>query len=183
MSALLPKLQGAQDIARDTARQLAIRDLQAGMAGYYSLNGRRPVNGEQVGASWDTNDLREKLIVESNLMSSLPQEPNQENVNSFNNLTGNGQYLYFVLPKHGTQGAGLLLVAKTETPWKSNYVCGNEVTISGSEKTNTCNIEDVTTGNAVPCRNITLSTTEAYYTWDGDCTYTNSDQLRYISTY
>ncbi len=180
MSALLPKLQGAQDIARDTARQLAIRDLQAGMAGYYSLNGRRPVNGEQVGASWDTNDLREKLIVESNLMSSLPQEPNQENVNSFNNLTGNGQYLYFVLPKHGTQGAGLLLVAKTETPGKSNYVCGTEVANNPS-----CNITDVTTWNAVPCRTIVLTGEwwQALYTWDGTCYYKNSDQLRYISTY
>ena len=98
MSALLPKLQGAQDIARDTSRQLAIRDLQAGMAGYYSLNGKWPVSGDQQNASGSCSDLRDKLINESNLMSSLPQEPNTENTNSFNGLTGNGQYLYFILP-------------------------------------------------------------------------------------
>lgn len=175
MSALLPKLQGAQDIARDTARQLAIRDLQAGMAGYYSLNGRRPASWTK--ASGDTNTLREKLIVESNLMSSLPQEPNENNENSFNGLTGNWQYLYFILPKNRTQGAWLLLVAKTETPGKSNYVCGTDV--QGNPE---CDISDVTTWNAVPCRTVVLGDV-ASYTWDWTCYYNNADQLRYISTY
>lgn len=177
MSALLPKLQGAQDIARDTARQLAIRDLQAGMAGYYSLNGRRPVSGNQINASGSCSDLRDKLINESNLMSSLPQEPNAENANSFNGLTGNGQYFYFILPKHGTNWAWLLLVAKTETPWKSNYVCW-----SGVAGNTECKIADVTDPNAVPCRSITLGD-NAKYDSDGECVYKTSDQLRYIITY
>jgi len=177
MSALLPKLQGAQDIARDTARQLAIRDLQAGMAGYYSLNGRWPASWTN--ASGDCNTLRDKLINESNLMSSLPKEPNENNVNSFNGLTWEGQYLFFVLDKNRTHWAGLLLVAKTETPWKSNYVCGY-----GVQNNEECKITDVTTGNAVPCRSVVLTGwTEGYYTWDGTCYYNNADQLRYISTY
>lgn len=178
MSALLPKLQGAQDIARDTARQLAIRDLQAGMAGYYSLNGRRPVNGSQTNASGACSDLRDKLINESNLMSALPQEPNAENIIKFNDVEKSWEYLYFILPKHGTAWAGLLLVAKTETPWKSNYVCG-----SGVDGNWDCKIEDVTDSKAVPCRSIELKEGWASYTWDGQCYYNKSDQLRYISTY
>ena len=79
MTALLPRLQGAQDIARDTARQTALSQLQAGIAGYYSLYGKWPshkLSGTTASGSnqtWGhTMDLQGVLVDDSNLMTSLP---------------------------------------------------------------------------------------------------------------
>ena len=115
----------AQDVARDTQRQLDIRDILAWIAGYYSLNGKRPWNN----ISGDCNNLRENLVVESNLMSSLPQEPDEWNVlhigkkGTNRDVTLIGGYYYEYIKRQKRDKAWLLLVAKMETPQKSNYPC------------------------------------------------------------
>ena len=126
MSALLPRLQGAQDIARDTSRQTALSQLQGWIVAYYSLNGKWPKNGSG-NVSGAVSELEEVLRA-SNLMNSLPKEPNE--ANELRVGTGNktrwslsGDFYYEYMSKNGTKQAGLLLVAKTETPGKSNVKC------------------------------------------------------------
>ncbi|MDR3169168.1 MAG: prepilin-type N-terminal cleavage/methylation domain-containing protein [Candidatus Peribacteria bacterium] len=80
IAALLPRLQGAQGMARDTARQTALSQLQAAIVTYQSLNGRRPGSGEAtispVGGI-NTNTMTK--LVTSNIMSELPVDPNLDN--------------------------------------------------------------------------------------------------------
>ena len=76
MSALLPRLQGAQDIARDTSRQTALSQLQGGIVAYYSLNGKWPTTGDKLSGA--VSEL-ETVLRNSNFMNSLPTEPNEAN--------------------------------------------------------------------------------------------------------
>ena len=127
MSALLPRLQGAQDIARDTARQTALSQLQGWIVAYYSLNGKWPKSGSNL--SWCTTWL-EEVLRNSNLMNSLPIEPNEANVlkvwtGGHTRWIVTGGYYYEYMSKNKTSEAWLLLVAKTETPGKSNIKCSN----------------------------------------------------------
>ena len=199
MTALLPRLQGAQDIARDTARQTALSQLQAGIAGYYSLYGKWPSvvakknNSFTVQTNWNTGTeltgctmtLQQVIVDDSNLMTSLPPEPNLDNSVTFNGVTCTWDYVYAVLKKRGNANAGLLLVAKAETAGKANYVCGDTDVFSGAtgNEKNTCNITDITNSNAKPCRSITQTGWDARYIPNGECTYTDQNQLRYILTY
>ena len=198
MTALLPRLQGAQDIARDTARQTALSQLQAGIAGYYSLYGKWPSNKLTVNTASGSNltwghtmDLQGVLVDDSNLMTSLPPEPNQDNGLTFNGKTTTGDYIYAVVKKRWNANAGLLLVAKTETPGKSNYVCSGNVyednylpniaSLPADGKIK-CVISDTTAANAKPCKSVELSSVLKYVP-NGACTYTDQSQLRYILTY
>jgi len=54
IAALLPRLQGAQSMARDTSRKTALSQLQSAIVAYQSLNGRWPE-----ALSGNTNDLKE----------------------------------------------------------------------------------------------------------------------------
>ncbi len=66
-------------------------------------------------------------------MNSLPVEPNEWNVltiwgdgtNSKRNVTITWGYYYEFMNKNKTNEGWLLLVAKTETPGKSNYPCSH----------------------------------------------------------
>ncbi|MDR0607036.1 MAG: prepilin-type N-terminal cleavage/methylation domain-containing protein [Candidatus Peribacteria bacterium] len=81
IAALLPRLQGAQGMARDTARQTALSQLQAAIVTYQSLNGRRPGSGdgtETPTGPVNTNNMTR--LVTSNIMSELPMDPNLDNV-------------------------------------------------------------------------------------------------------
>lgn len=131
MSALLPRLQGAQDIARDTSRQTALSQLQGGIVAYYSLNGKWPYSGNNnTIVSGDTKYLEETLRT-SNLMNSLPIEPNENNelnvwwIGENKRWSVTGGYYYEYMRKNWTKNAWLILVAKTETPGKSNIKCSN----------------------------------------------------------
>lgn len=114
-----------QDVARDTQRQTALSQLQWWIMAYYSLNGKWPWNN----ISGDCNNLRENLVVESNLMSTLPQEPDEWNVlhigkkGTNRDVTLIGGYYYEYMKKNKRDKAWLLLIAKMETPQKSNYPC------------------------------------------------------------
>ena len=124
MSALLPRLQGAQDIARDTSRQTALSQLQWWIVAYYSLNGKWPKNAS--GATGGAVSELESVLRASNLMNSLPKEPNEANMLTIGNWakgTLTWDFYYEYMKKNKTNEGWLLLVAKTETPGKSNYPC------------------------------------------------------------
>ncbi|MDR0859970.1 MAG: prepilin-type N-terminal cleavage/methylation domain-containing protein [Candidatus Peribacteria bacterium] len=79
IAALLPRLQGAQGMARDTARQTGLSQLQSAIVAYQSLNGKWPnsTGTDSPTSALNTNNL--KSLVTSSIMSSLPSDPNLEN--------------------------------------------------------------------------------------------------------
>ncbi|MDR3169166.1 MAG: prepilin-type N-terminal cleavage/methylation domain-containing protein [Candidatus Peribacteria bacterium] len=139
IAALLPRLQGAQGMARDTARQTALSQLQAAIVTYQSLNGNRPhgsgTTGDPASNAINTNELVK--LVTSNIMSGLPTDPNLGNewTGMNNNYVGTGGgFQYLVLAKNTVKKAGFILMAKTEIPGKSNWVMQQENCDSGAGK-------------------------------------------------
>ncbi|MDR0607033.1 MAG: prepilin-type N-terminal cleavage/methylation domain-containing protein [Candidatus Peribacteria bacterium] len=145
IAALLPRLQGAQGMARDTARQTALSQLQAGIVAYQSLNGKWPGTGN--GES--TQNMT--MLVDSNIMSSLPSDPNGENI--YTGLQNNiitGAYSYGIYTKNSITRGGFILMAKTETPGKSNRIMQNNTTAGGGIPIGT-DMKTIT-----PCKSVTL---------------------------
>ena len=120
IAALLPRLQGAQGMARDTSRKTGISQIQSAIVAYQVQFGKWP---EQDSARSGTGTDGLLALVTRGIMNSLPEDPNLSNsFVAFNTtpVTG-GAYGYLVGSKSGTPNAGFALMAKTETPGHSNW--------------------------------------------------------------
>ena len=152
-AAILPKLQGAQGSARDTARKSDLSQLGTALVAYVNNRGEfpkgkkptttpaaastpaGPVSNDQndnagskmVAASYIEQDLKD--VVD---LSSLPIDPNRGN--TFTGVGGakidGGQYGYIIMKKNAIDNGGFLLMARTETEGGSNWVSkdGTEIT-------------------------------------------------------
>ena len=179
MSALLPRLSGAQDIARDTARGVAISQIQTAIMSYRSLHGKWPSD-----TSTGTKNLT--ILVKDNLLTEVPWDPYvdldlPEAFNSWWDIPISWDFLYILRKKNGKTNGAVVLAAKTETPGKSNYVSKDENKLDLQEDYR----------NIFPCKEVELkedATTEEAAkiwfanteTWDNKCYAKNSEQLRYI---
>lgn len=179
MSALLPRLSGAQDIARDTARGVAISQIQTAIMSYRSLHGKWPTN-----SATGTKNLT--ILVRDNLLTEVPWDPyvdlSLENAYTWWwNVSISWDFLYIPVKKNGKGTWAIVLAAKTETPGKSNYV---------SKETNKLDLKD-DYRNIFPCKEVELkedATAEEekkiWYanteSWENKCIAKSSEQLRYI---
>lgn len=168
MSALLPRLQGAQDIARDTARQANINQLTTAIMSYRSLEGKfpSPVSTGTSNLSW---------ILAAWILTDFPLDPVVQDYEAkfdTTNLHVNSQdYLYLVMKKNGGTSGAIILGAKMETESKANYVSEtwNILDLSGDVK------------DIIPCKSISQATaTKRSSPTNDECTYISADQLRYI---
>ena len=152
-SAILPKLQGAQGSARDTARKSDLSQLGTALVAYVNNRGEFPKGKKTTttpaagstpagSVSNDQNDNAGKKMVPASYieqdlkdvvdLSSLPIDPNRGN--TFTGVggekIGGGQYGYIIMKKNSIEGGGFLLMARTETEGGSNWVSkdGNEIT-------------------------------------------------------
>ncbi len=141
-AALLPRLQGAQSAARDSARKSDLSQLGSAILSYYNNRGEYPW-------TWSDNtwDAANRMIPAENIrdilmqvveLSSLPTDPNRSNYISFkkegneaqatwnyfssNNDIENGQYGYARMKKNTIKNGWYLLMARTETEWWSNFL-------------------------------------------------------------
>ena len=137
-AAILPRLQGAQSSARDTARKSDLSQLGTALVSYVNNRGELPgiekeakpkANAQMIPASSIETALKD--VVD---LSSLPIDPNKGNtfkgVGMLENIPG-GQYGYVVLKKNSIDNGGFLLMARTETEGGSNWVSkdGTEITM------------------------------------------------------
>ena len=118
-AALLPRLQGAQASARDTARKSDLSQLGSALVSYVNNRGDLPLgtgtqtaDKKMIPASEIGQDLRD--VVD---LSSLPLDPNKANTFSGgeNSTIANGQYGYMVLSKNSIPKGGFVLMARSET--------------------------------------------------------------------
>lgn len=118
-AALLPRLQGAQASARDTARKSDLSQLGSALVSYVNNRGELPLgtgtmkaDTKMIPASRIGQDLRD--VVD---LSSLPLDPNKANTFSAgtgSTITG-GQYGYMVLSKNSIPRGGFVLMSRSET--------------------------------------------------------------------
>jgi len=191
-AALLPRLQGAQSAARDSARKSDLSQLGSAILSYYNNRGEYPWPD-----SWEFKDLtwwttmipadaiREQLmkVVE---LSSLPEDPNRSNYISFKQSEDDSsakygswvfqnndnikawQYWYARMRKNTLRDWWYLLMARTETEWGSNFLS----TIWVDQ-----DLKNFKVCNGFNIVNPWEETTEADW---GICDYSNKWQLRYV---
>jgi prepilin-type N-terminal cleavage/methylation domain-containing protein len=93
ISALLPRLQGAQGMARDTARKTALSQIGAGITAYQSQYGERPLKG---GVATGTDALK-LYLVDKGLMTDVPKDRLTDNiVSGLGTGVATGEFLYVV---------------------------------------------------------------------------------------
>ena len=185
-AALLPRLQGAQASARDTARKADVSTLGTAIVSYYNQKGMYPWpsdSNEEV--QTDTNENHdmvpatkiEKLLKKQVDLSSLPADPTKGNVFSgFNeDMTDMDQqitwwqYWYAIVTKNGVTAGWFILMARPETEWWANFV--KWLTISGN---------DLAYFRACTSFEQKDGADAAYDEDTGKCTYDKKADLRYL---
>lgn len=188
-AALLPRLQGAQSAARDSARKSDLSQLGSAILSYYNNRGEYPwpKTGDYMNKTWEmipASAIRETLmqVVE---LSSLPEDPNRSNYIQFSKegnearegsgwIFGNnptiedGQYGYARMRKNTIANWWYLLMARTETEWWSNFL----KTISIDK-----DLKEFKLCNGF---NIVDEGKESTAATGWICDYSNKGQLRYV---
>ena len=180
IAALLPRLSSAQGKARDVSRQTALSQLQSAIVMYQWDKWERPQ--QALAVSWmavnvdATTGLAKDLV--NWWMTSIPQDPLKSNSFSWiadKYITG-WQFWYVVTMRNGTPNWWIVLMAKTETEWNSNWVYCSGTNLTGWRIDNDTDIRNIKL-----CTKVTQS--GACSTNNSDCTYQNDSQLRYIVVY
>ena len=167
----MPRLQAAQNRARDVARHTHLSQIQAAIVASQMDNWERPwMNSAK---NWISVSNIESSLKET-WLTSLPVDPLLGNKNSWLwNAMSDWEYLYLVAKRNSVDNWAFVLMSKTETEWWSNWVvCDKNV---GQITTNT-DLADIQLCNTVSAWN-TCSNSN----WI--CTYTSMDQLRYVLIY
>ena len=185
-AAILPKLQGAQGSARDTARKSDLSQLGTALVAYVNNRGEFPKGSKpSAGSTSKSNDdASSKMVpasyIEKDLkdvvdLSALPIDPNRGNT-----FTGvgdakitEGQYGYKIMKKSSIDGGGFILMARTETEGGSNWIMvGDKGKIANDDDLSTLKVctkfEKVTAGSENKPKD------------GGTCKYSDKSQLRYI---
>lgn len=182
IAALLPRLQGAQGMARDTARQTGLSQIGAAIVAFQMQTGRWP--SPKVGAQ-NANSTVLSGLINYNLITDIPRDRNLDNqIFSFgkkDRVGSGGDFAYMVMTKNSNKNGWFVLIAKTETPGNSNWVV----------KSWAANLLDGLIGENEDIRNITLcsevnpgtTTTVGTGVNKGKCTYQDTSNLRYVYMY
>ena len=122
MAALLPRLKGAQERARDTARKANLSQISTALEMYFNDNGIYP-------SGKCANDLKSELVPQ--YLSSIPTDPQKSRVTygTANGGCKNGNYGYAVLYRNGAESWGSVLVANVEAEGRvGNFILPDSTT-------------------------------------------------------
>jgi len=179
-AALAPRMQSAQDRARDVARKVDLSQIQTAIVTSQWDKWMWP--GMDKGAArWATISSIEKELQEA-WMSSVPKDPNNYNINywlwkNYKNDSVMGEYLYLVTKRNWVQNGWFVLMAKTEVEWWSNrVVCKDGMWLNKWYIVNETDIAKIQLCS-------TVSKWDSCGINEGVCTYTDDDELRYILMY
>jgi prepilin-type N-terminal cleavage/methylation domain-containing protein len=178
IAALLPRLQGAQGMARDTARKTALSNIQAAIVAYQGQTGRWPLATSGATGGILTSELTG--LLDMGLITDIPTDNNLDNVwSGFNNKEGglSGAFHYIVTTKNSNVRGGFILMAKTETPGSSNWV------LKPGTNSGQINMGD-DIRNIKVCSSVTIQSGSFSNPGNGSpCVADNTSQLRYIVLY
>jgi len=188
-SALLPRLQGAQSAARDSARKSDLSQLGSAILQYYNNRGEYPEGtGGTTDATKGTNGymisvdkIGDKLIKLVEL-SSVPHDPNKKNIitwkawQNWSGITLSGwEYWYFMMQKNTIPNGWYVLVARTETEWGTNFL--NSVPLSWDlSNLKTCtSLKSVDIDNCEETKSV-----DDIIAKNWECCYKSKDQFLYL---
>ena len=179
-AALAPRMESAQDRARDVARKTDLSQIQSAIV--TSQRDKWMWPGMDSGAEkWITVSKIKNDLIHAG-MSSVPSDPVKNNKNywlwkNYKNNSATWEYLYLVAKRNWVQNGWFILMAKTEVEWWSNrVVCKDWNWLNKWYLANSTDIAKIQLCN-------TISKWDSCGINEGNCTYTNNDELRYIMIY
>ena len=180
VAALMPRMQSAQNRARDVARKNDLSQIQTAII--TSQQDKWSWPGINSGATkWIPTSTIEKDLMHA-WMYSVPTDPDYNNINywlweNYKDKSIKWDYLYLVTKRNWVNNGGFVLMAKTEVEWSSNrVVCKDKEWLQNGYINNNTDL-----ANVKLCRYLTKWDV-CSSNWD-ECTYTNQDELRYIIMY
>lgn len=193
VASLMPRMQSAQDRARDVARKNDLAQIQTAIItsqqDHWAYPWMKGNSWAVAGASNGTKiDAMKGMIVDDiwmNLqkagMSSIPTDPLASNVNYWlwmftkADTKVNWKYIYIVTKRNWVNNAWFALMAKTESEWSSNWIVCKDKT--GEDNGYITNKTDLAKINL--CRELIK--------WSScstkNCTYSDKEELRYLLLY
>ena len=179
-AALAPRMQSAQDRARDVSRKTALSQIQSAIIVSQMDEWMRP-GIDAWAEKWITVSKIKNDLIHAG-MSSVPSDPVKNNENywlwkNYKNNSATWEYLYLVAKRNWVQNGWFVLMAKTEVEWWSNrVVCKDWNWLSKWYLANSTDIAKIQLCN-------TISKWDSCGINEGNCTYTDNDELRYIMIY
>lgn len=171
-AAILPRLQGVQAAARDTARETALRDVAMALEMYAGATGKYP----ELTGSLKVADLKQALVTEREYLKEMPLDPKKNSTFKFTNDATKGNL---------TEGnLGYLLIKKNSQPNQAFVLASVAETYDKANATQTM-VEGLTADkdfNAIkPCKTVKKVSWTAASDWNGgECSVTDPSQLRYV---
>ena len=179
-ASLAPRMQSAQNRARDVARKNDLSQIQTAII--TSQQDKWTWPGINSGATkWIPTSIIERDLMHA-WMVQVPTDPNYSNVNywlweNYKDKSVKWDYLYLVTKRNWVNNGGFVLMAKTEVEWSSNrVVCKDKEWLKNGYINNNTDLAKVKL-----CRNLTKWDV-CSSNWD-ECTYTSQDELRYTIMY
>lgn len=115
-AAILPRLQGVQAAARDTARETALRDVAMALEMYAGATGNFPETTDN-----KVSSLSGALVIEREYLKEMPRDPKRNSAFTFvgKNLD-QGDLGYLLITKNGQKKQAFVLASVAETYDKAN---------------------------------------------------------------
>lgn len=169
-AAILPRLQGVQAAARDTARETALRDVAMAIEMYAGATGKYPSTGTNLTVA----HLSGALVTEREYLKEMPLDPKKNSSFKFGsaNLT-EGNLGYMLISKNGQPNQAFVLASVAETYDKAN------ATQEMVEKLGTAGFSEF--NELKLCKSVKKTgAVNANPRKTDECTVAKPDQLRYV---
>jgi len=196
IASLMPRMQTAQGRARDVARKNDLSQIQTAII--TSQSDRKVWPGYWTNKQWSEDASKwikisdiDELLLEA-WMSSVPTDPNADNVNFWlwetTNANANGEYIYVIAKRNWVPDGWFALMAKTEVEWSSNWVTcqkadgtPNDTATHDLAHWYISNDDDL--ADVELCKSVEQGTCSATPDADGKCYYGETAELRYLLVY
>ncbi len=167
-AAILPRLQGVQAAARDTARETALRDVAMALEMYAGATGNFPLTTDN-----KVSSLSGTLVVEREYLKEMPKDPKR---NSAFQLGASiqlnaGEFGYMLITKNNQADQAFVLASVAETYDKANATQAMVEALAGGQDLATLKL----------CSSVKKGTNHSSsLTTGGECEVTDPGQLRYV---
>ena len=183
-AAILPRLQGAQAVTRDTARVKYLQDISAGVESYSAVKGEYPITGTNNSAKVALEDI---LVKQREYLKDFPQDPVKSAtiaVWSTTTLSG-GDFGYMLMNKAGNPNRAYVLVSQAETYDRAN---ATDEMVKAFKSWMDISTLELCTGGVVKSSSATIQTNYTdlnKWIWlsnleKGACQVPDASKLRYV---
>ncbi len=166
-AAILPRLQGVQAAARDTARETALRDVAMALEMYAGATGNFPPTTDN-----KVSSLSGTLVVEREYLKEMPKDPKRNSAFQIGSVSLTaGEFGYMLITKNNQADQAFVLASVAETYDKANATQAMVEALAAGQDLATLKL----------CSSVKKGGDHSSsLTTGGECEVTDPGQLRYV---